>query len=316
VGELAVVRPPRTGACPFCGGPGPFPLVCGTCATGHHAECWRLSGGCAVEGCASRLDRDDTPPRGLDVVVVDVEAVEDDGAPRRRAPAWAWWAAGAALLLLAGSAALFASTRAPAPEPTVEPLIVPQVEGLDFSLARDELQALGLLLTFEMVPTEGVEAGVVVEQSLAPLSQALPGDTIDLVVAAEVPETPTPTPTPARSDGTPSEAATVPAAPPAPTPTTTPAPAPTPTGPALDPPFVAIVESPRDRARADELAAGYRARGYDARILLSDDYPRWQPGVVVVYVAQFDERADGVAYCREEFGPDPRDCYVLDTRAR
>lgn len=309
-------------SCPFCSTAGDLDTTCPTCQTAHHAECWAAAGGCANNRCSSRLTRIDTPPQGLPVII-EAEIVRDgDEQPSRRMPLWGWIAIGVAVAAIIGVVLMltvFASEpeAEPTPVPTVPPIVVPQVTGLPFPAAREELLALGLQVLFEERVTDAEDEGVVLEQSIPPLSEAASGDGISLVVADAPAPTPTPTPTPA-PDGAPSDGASPPTAPasptdPVPTPTATPV---TASGPVLDPPIVAIVESPRDRTRAEQFVEEYTQRGYDAQILASDDYPQWQPGVFVVYVQSFEDRETAIQYCQEEFGTYPRGCYVLDTRAR
>lgn len=263
------------------------------------------------------MTTEQTPPLGLplpereEIVPLVIE----------RGSGWKWVAIGALAIAL-GLGVAFALATFGGDEEPAELVLVPQVTDFGWQDARSILEDAGFVPVHEgVVRSEGVD-GTVFEQDPPANSRAESGGFVEIyytirpptdedgAAAAGPPETTTaavesPVPDPGDAPAT----------------ETTPSPAPSVApsgGRALDPPWIAIVQSPdnEDDARRlyeERYAADYPDGGY----LYSSDFGQMRDGFWVVYVGQFDSQADAQAFCSSEFGaPTPGrqpDCYVRTT---
>ncbi|WP_341253119.1 SPOR domain-containing protein [Euzebya pacifica] len=262
------------------------------------------------------MTSEQTPPLGLplpereEIVPLVIE----------RGSGWKWVAVGALVIALGLGVAFAVTALGGDEEGTADLVLVPQVTDFGWQDARGILEEAGFVPVHEgVVRTEGTD-GTVFEQDPPANSRAASGGFVEIyytirppadedgTAAVEPPETTT-----AGVEASPSEVGGTPVASPSPAASVAP-----PGGEPLDPPWIAIVQSPdnEDDARRlfeERYAADYPDGGY----VYSTDFGQMRDGFWVVYVGQFETQADAQAFCSAEFGaPSPGrqpDCYVRTT---
>jgi beta-lactam-binding protein with PASTA domain len=110
-----------------------------------------------------------------------------EGPPRRRRPVWPW-VLSILLLAAAGVAAWFAYTKIQDQLAANEPVVVPQVSGIQESLAVKKIRGAGLVPSVHREPSTEVEKGVVIEQSPVASTHVQKDTTVALTVSSGLPK--------------------------------------------------------------------------------------------------------------------------------
>ena len=255
---------------------------------------------------------DDTPPLGLPVHQPD----EIEPLVIEKGGGWKWVALAAVVVALGAAAVLVVTLLGGGPEEP-ELVLVPQVTDFEWQQARTILDDAGFVPVHEGVLRDEGEPGTVFEQDPPPNSRAEVGGFVAIYYVIR----PEPAVAPAATGA--AESATTTSAP---SPSASPASTATPaagdpqvnTAEPLDPPWIAIVQSPDNEDDARRLYQERYAEDYpDGGYLYSSDFSQMRDGFWVVYLAQFETQAAADAFCRETFGAPPPgrqpDCYSRTT---